>query len=431
MVALLGDAFTFVAFPWLVIQLSDSAVALGSILAVEAIPRAVFLLVGGALTDRFSPRLVIISTRFLYLVLMAVLSLLVLSATIELWMVFLFALLAGTIGAFSIPAHSAILPQIVRQKELPFANAVMGGIGQVCFLIGPAVAGLMIVWLSGGEIGSDPTASQTDLRALGVLFAIDAGSLAISALVTMLIRIDGERDLRSDLEESLLGSIRSGAVFLLQDRGLFLFTVYLGGIMFLCFGPIGVGIPLLASEQLPEGAAAYGMLISSSSAGALLGILLAGLLGQPHPKYLASVIFIIDIVLGPVFALLGWIDLTRQGMMILFTFGVVLGYMQILLITWIQRRIPQQMLGRMMSLIMFATVGVAPMSGVLAGYVIDLTSLTFLFTISGALVALVAFGCLLSPVMRSMFLPAAEQPHLNRITPPKPDDLLLTSQYPF
>jgi len=428
LIATLGDAFTFVAFPWLIIQLSDSAVALGSVLAVEALPRAVFILVGGALTDRLSPRLVIIVTRLLYFILMTLLALMVLSETIELWMVFVFAFLAGTVGAFAIPAHSAILPQIINPEELPFANSIMGGIGEICFLIGPALAGLMIVWFSGGDISSSSTASRADLQALGYIFSIDAVALLIAFFVSTLIRIRTAKDMRDDEEESLLGSIRSGVIYLYRDRGLFLFTVYVGGIMFLSFGGVAVGIPLLANERLPEGAAAYGLLISSSSAGALLGILVAGLLPHPHAKYLGTTIFLLDIVLGPVFALLGMIEQTMHGMMILFAFGLVLGYFQILLITWIQRRIPQQMLGRMMSLIMFATVGVAPLSGLLTGYLIELTDLTFLYMASGSLVTLVAFLCLLSPTMRSLGLPPDVVPGVNQKPPSESADLTMAAE---
>src|SRR5262245_43592839 len=61
-VSLFGDQFTLVATPWLVLQLTGSAVAVGTILAVAGIPRALFMLIGGVLTDRLSPRrLMIIS----------------------------------------------------------------------------------------------------------------------------------------------------------------------------------------------------------------------------------------------------------------------------------------------------------------------------------------------------------------------------------
>lgn len=61
-VSVLGNCFHFVALAWLTIQLTASGLALGGVLLVAAIPRAVFVLLGGALSDRFSPRS-LISTR--------------------------------------------------------------------------------------------------------------------------------------------------------------------------------------------------------------------------------------------------------------------------------------------------------------------------------------------------------------------------------
>jgi MFS family permease len=409
-VSMLGDAFTMVALPWLVIQLTDSAFALGMMLAIESIPRAFFILIGGALTDRISPRLVMIATKLLYMILMALLAVLVLSATIELWMVFVLAFLFGMVGAFAFPAHSAILPQIVSKEELPFANSIIGGITQICFLVGPALAGLLIVWF-GAEKGSSGIVeeTQTNLHTLGIIFVIDALTFLFSSITLSLVRIDRKRDIRSDKDESLLRSIRSGVNHLFHDRGLFLFTVYVSVVMFLAYGPIFVGIPLLASQRLPEGAAAFGLLMSAHSGGALAGIILAGLLPHPHARYLGPLIFIMHIVAGPIVVLLGWISMTIQGLIILFSFGIAEGYMEILLITWIQRRIPQQMLGRMMSLLIFATMGLAPLSGALSGYLVEIASLNLLFALSGGMFTLVAFLCLLSPKMRAMGLPPDDQ----------------------
>jgi MFS family permease len=314
------------------------------------------------------------------------------------------------VGAFAFPAHSAILPQIVSKEELPFANSIIGGITQICFLVGPALAGLLIVWF-GAEKGSSGIVeeTQTNLHTLGIIFVIDALTFLFSSITLSLVRIDRKRDIRSDKDESLLRSIRSGVNHLFHDRGLFLFTVYVSVVMFLAYGPIFVGIPLLASQRLPEGAAAFGLLMSAHSGGALLGIILAGLLPQPHARYLGPMIFIMHIVAGPVVVLLGWISMTIQGIIILFTFGIAEGYMEILLITWIQRRIPQQMLGRMMSLLIFATMGLAPLSGALSGYLVEIASLNVLFALSGGMFTLVAFLCLLSSKMRAMGLPPDDQ----------------------
>src|SRR3954468_1811368 len=110
-ISLLGDQFYMIALPWLVLQLTGSALALGTVMALASIPRALFLLVGGALVDRFSPRSVMLASNFARLVLVVLLSALVLTNTIQIEMLYAFALAFGLADAFYFPGQSAIIPQ--------------------------------------------------------------------------------------------------------------------------------------------------------------------------------------------------------------------------------------------------------------------------------------------------------------------------------
>ena len=82
-ISLLGDQFYLIALPWLVLQLTGSALALGTILALASVPRAVFMLIGGAFVDRYSPRTFMIWSNFARFVLVALLSVRVLTNTIR------------------------------------------------------------------------------------------------------------------------------------------------------------------------------------------------------------------------------------------------------------------------------------------------------------------------------------------------------------
>ena len=62
-VSAFGDQFTLVALPWLVLKLTGNPAALGIVLAVMAFPRAAFMLIGGAVVDRMSPRRVLLGAR--------------------------------------------------------------------------------------------------------------------------------------------------------------------------------------------------------------------------------------------------------------------------------------------------------------------------------------------------------------------------------
>ena len=406
LISMLGDAFSMVALPWLVIQLTDSAFTLGTVMATAAIPRALFILVGGALADRFSPRRVILDTKIVYMILVAALATLVITETIEMWMVYVFALLIGAVGAFAFPAQSAILPQIVEKDVLKIANSVMGGTAQMCFLVGPAFAGGLIVILSGSDLASVSTEpAADDVHAIGIVFALDAVTFLISWLTVQRIRIPTDRDLRSDEDDSVLDSIKGGFAYLKTDRSLFTLMFYIAAVGFLAQGPISIGIPLLASERFTEGAAAYGLLMSSHSGGALLGILLAGWLPFPQAKKLGLMVLVLDAIEGATLMLLGSASETIYGMFILFNMGVIGGFLQIFFMTWIQKRIPQDMLGRIMSVIIFANMGLAPISAALSGYIVEYVGLTVLFAGSGGLFATVAVLSMFSRNIRAMGLP--------------------------
>ena len=406
LISMLGDAFSMVALPWLVIQLTDNAFTLGTVMATAAIPRAVFILVGGALADRFSPRRVILDTKLVYLVLLSSLAFLVITEMVEMWMVYLYAFLSGAVGAFAFPAQSAILPQLVAKDDLQIANSVMGGSAQICFLVGPALAGTMIVLLSGGSISRlADGASPDDLQSIGLVFAIDAITFLFSWVIVQRILIPQDRDRRSDSSDSLLESIKGGFSYLKTDRSLFILMFYIAAVGYLAQGPISIGIPLLASERFLEGAAAYGFLMSSHSAGALLGVILAGTLPMPKAKHLGIMVLSLDAIEGATLLFLGFASETVYGMLILFNMGIIGGFLQIFFMTWIQKRIPQDMLGRIMSVIIFANMGLAPISAALSGYIVEYVGLTILFLGCGGLFMSVALLSMFSSSIRAMGLP--------------------------
>src|SRR5512140_50088 len=105
--SLLGDQFHAIAAPWLVLTLTNDPIALGTVLALGGVPRALLLLLGGAITDRFTPRAIMLTSDALRLVLTAGLFALTWTGAIQLWMLYGFALFFGIISAFFYPASGA------------------------------------------------------------------------------------------------------------------------------------------------------------------------------------------------------------------------------------------------------------------------------------------------------------------------------------
>lgn len=170
--SMLGDQFTLLALPWLVMGLSRDPLVLGTVLALGSLPRALFILVGGALVDRYSPRRVLVLTKWINVGLLGLLAALTATGSITLWGVYALTLAIGLATAFSYPAGSAILPQAVPAALLQPANGVLMGARQLVMLLGPVLAGLLV------GSGSEPALQG---HGLALAFGFDALSFAVSA----------------------------------------------------------------------------------------------------------------------------------------------------------------------------------------------------------------------------------------------------------
>lgn len=393
-ISLIGDQLYLVALPWLVLQLTGNAFAMGTVLALAAIPRALFMLLGGALTDRFSPRVVMLASNLARFTLVATLAALTLTGVIHLWMLYAFALLFGLADAFFFPAQSAIVPKLIGNDRLQTGNALIQGTAQLSMFIGPALAGALIAMLDGGG-GS---ASVPDMRGIGVAFAVDAASFLASVSALLLMRLDRRKAPAEAAAKgrSVLSSIGEGLSVLWGDRALRYYFVLIAAVNFLISGPFSVGIPVLAHTRYSGGAAAFGIILSAYGAGSLGGVLLAGSSSRPSARRFPALMLGLTAFMGVSLMLLGVMPAIIPAAVVATLMGLAQGYVVIQFVTWLQLRTPPRMLGRMMSLLMFAVVGLAPVSSIVAGALIQVSATAVLIG-AGALAVLVVVVGALSP----------------------------------
>ena len=352
--SLLGDQLALIATPWLVLQLTRDPRALGFVLALEGIQRALFMLLGGAITDRLSPRRIMLIADLVRFVLTALMTLAVFTGIVDTWMLYAFGLGFGLVAGFAVPAENSIVPMIVAGDDLQAGNAIMMGVGQLVGFIGPTLAGIVIAGYA------------RSLDGIAIAFGLDAISFAVSALCLWSIATGGTRT-ADDGKESLLNSIVDGMRFLWNDRVLRLMIISLTAVNFLLMGPLLVGIPVLASQRLAEGAVAYGLLMSAFAGGNLAGFLLAGSLPRPTGSFMRWFITGFLVAFGVVVGVLGFIGSTWIDFGMLMALGLGNGYVAITLFTWMQHRTPKDMIGRIMSIMMFSNTGLVPISQSLAG----------------------------------------------------------------
>lgn len=403
LISALGDQFTMIALPWLVLQLTRDPLALGMMVALLGVPRAVLILFGGALVDRHSPKRVLMLTKYVNTVLLGLLAALVLSGRAALPQVIALAVILSLASAFSIPAGTSMLPQAVAPQRLAPANAMLMALRQVTMLAGPLLAGLLFA------LAGDGSAGMQDGHALGLglAFAFDAFSFALSAWTLAKVRplaaapaAAGQAGGGADAP-SVLRSIGAALASLWRDLTLRTAFLYWGLCACVTGGVMQVAMPLLASERL-HGAAALGLLMGANGAGSLAGMALSGIAGRRRLGTLGLTLLAIDGLVGILLMPLGLITSSWQGMLILGAIGVLGGYVQVAVFTWIQQRVAPQMLGRMMSIFMFVFMGLAPLTAAVAGWLASLVSLAALFTGAGLGLSAAALAAWLLTPMASL-----------------------------
>lgn len=376
-ISLFGSQFTLIAVPWLVLQMTGDPFDLGIVLALEGIPRAIFMILGGAICDRMHPSRIMLITDILSCLLMTMMAIVLYSGAMHIEWLYVFALLFGLVSGMAIPASNSIIPHLIQDRHLEAGNSLIMGVTQLAAFVGPSLAGILLGNLA---LSSHP---------FELAFALNAFSFAVSTLLLWMIQCDRNSSQQKEVYESVLVSIWSGVKYLWQDKPLRILFLMLTAMNFLLMGPLMVGIPLLANTWLSEGASAFGFLMSAFAGGGVVGCLLAGFLSRPKGNTIKLILISFIIAFGFVTAALGHITSTYVDCVLLFLIGSGNGYLSILLFAWMQSQSPKKMLGRLMSLLTFSNAGFLALSQLAAGY-LAAWNLSGLFVLSGSSVLLLA-----------------------------------------
>jgi hypothetical protein len=179
-------------------------------------------------------------------------------------------------------------------------------------------------------------------------------------------------------------------------RALFMIIV---AVNFLVIGPILVGVPIIVTRRLRGSAAAYGIVMSVFGGGSLVGLALAGLLPRPAARLTGPLLLGLCAVFGFAMGIVGIAHSLVTLALPLLAMGAASGYMVVFFFTWLQARTPAAMMGRMMSLILFASMGLVPVSQTVAGALLRV-DVSALFLSSAILLGIMLLRGALNPSLR-------------------------------
>lgn len=349
--SMLGDFGFEVAFVWLVFQETGSAGALAAVLLVQTVPRGVLLLVGGAVTDRVSPRTVMFCSHLVRGTAVGLLGLLAVTDGVRVWHLYALGAVAGVAEAFFIPAQDSILPSLLPTEQIPRGNALVGFGEQGARFLGPLLGASLV-----GLVGT-PAA-----------ILLNSGTFFVAAW-TVLAAPRRAPEGEESKPISVIGhEIAEGLRHVRRSREARTVLMIIGAATLSYSGLFAVGLPALA-KSFPQDSMALGLLLSAWGLGQLAGTVAAVFTGLP--RRWGILIIGMTLTEGVAFVLLGVLPNVWLAATVLALLGVGVAYSSdVALPTFIQTRTPADVLGRINSVMYLPRVVLEPVSLAVMGLLV-------------------------------------------------------------
>jgi MFS family permease len=376
-VSVSGNWMQNLALAWFVVELTRSPFAVGVLVFCRFLPFPVFGLIGGVLADRFDNRRLFAVTQLGALSVSILLAVLAFSGTAALWHVYVLAALGGAAMVLDAPVRHALTFQLVGRDELPNAIALNASLFNASRVAGPALAGVVIA-----------------TSGVAWCFAVNAISFLAVFVALALMRRDELFPLeRAETRPTLVRGAREafGYVARARDvRTVLLLTAALSAVGF----NFHVLVPLLAADEPAVGPQTFGLLAAAFGGGALLGALLSATIARASwtTIVVATAGFSLSVIaLAPEHT-------PAAAAALLFATGAFFTLESSNSQSILQLGSPDHLRGRVLSLYLLSFGGVAPLGGLLAGWLAEEGGTQLAFSVAGTMGLVSAASILASRV---------------------------------
>lgn len=325
------------------LSLTGSAAAVGITTALQFLPTLLFGLVGGLLADRYPKRRILLATQVGMGALAALLAVLTLTHTVEVWHVFLIAFGLGMVTAVDNPTRQSFVNEMVGADQLRNAISINSSVFQLGGLVGPAVSGVLI-----NAVGP------------GYSFAINAVSYIAPGIALLLMRTSELNGIPRAVAQT--GQLRDGLRYA-AARPTVLWPTVLAGVFGMFTANLPVTLASYAKSVFHSGAGGYGLLSVIVAVGSLTGALVSA----RRPRATVGTL----LVFGGVLAVLEVVAAAMPDELSFCAVLLVLGAVTLLLFTSanssVQMTAHDGIRGRVMGVYLLVFIGSAALGGPLLG----------------------------------------------------------------
>ena len=363
----IGTWMQVLAQSWLVLKLSNSAFLLGLDAFLGGLPIFLFSLVGGVIADRIDRRKVLLGSQYVQMSCAFLLTILIATHVVHVWMILCLSFVAGLAQAFGGPAYQALTPMLVEKEDLPNAIALQSIQFNVARVIGPALGGIA-------------------LTQLGEKWCFGLNGLSFLAPIISLTIIQ-TRFLPAKTSQSILDGMKQGISFIRKQSAM-------EGLMILAFCMTALGIPMMtflpvfAKDIFKQGPTVFTLFLSSSGAGSIVGALTVAALGNVKNKGRIALVMLTCLgagIAGFALSTTLWISC-----LMLFLSGAAMISVFALVNSLVQLITTNEMRGRVMSVYNFAFRGGMPLGNLATGWLVPMFSAPIVLAVNGVVLMMVA-----------------------------------------
>lgn len=360
-VSVAGTWMQNIALAWLVIELSGSPLAVGALAFCRFVPFFVFGLFAGVVIDRLDTRRLLLGTQGAAMVVSIALAVVTLAGWATLPVVYALAAIGGLVLVFDAPGRQTLTFQMVGESELQNAVALNSGLFNASRVIGPALAGFLIA-----AVGT------------GLCFVVNAISFLAVLVALCLIREEELFPVEKRPGTKLVAGVREGLAWAAHTP-LARTVLAVVTIVSLVGFNFHVLVPLLASQTLHVGAGTFGVLSAAFGLGALAGALATASMREASPRVFVGGAVGFSLAMLAL-ALAHTVDV---ALVLLLLLGMSFSLFTSSANALVQLASPPHLRGRVMSLYLFAFAGLAPVGGLVAGFLAEQGGTTLAFGLAG------------------------------------------------
>lgn len=345
LISLVGTWMQNVAQAWLVYRMTGSSILLGAVGFAGQIPSFLFAPLAGIVADRYSRHRVVIATQTSSMILAFMLAAVVLFGVVQIWHIFVLAILLGVVNAFDIPARQSFMVEMVGRTDLMNAIALNSSMFNASRVIGPAIAGILVASIGEG-------------------WCFFANGVSYIAVLAGLFLMDLPPYEKVKHEASPLEHLLEGFRWVTGNTSVHAILILLG-VVSLTAMPYSVLMPIFADRILHGGATALGTLMGATGVGALAGALVMA--SRKTLKGLGLWAAVAAGAFGACLIAFGFSRVYWLSLVLLVPTGFSLMIQMGSTNTLLQSMVPDRLRGRVMSVYSMMFMGMGPIGSLLAG----------------------------------------------------------------